>query len=166
MLRKLMRTSPDISAMVMRVALGVVMFPHGAQKVLGWYGGQGLQETLQGFSLRLGIPAPLAWLDIVAEFVGPILLVVGLFGRVAALGIACVMAVAIALVHLPNGFFMNWQGNQVGEGIEYHILALALAVGVMIKGSGLWSLDRSLSKNGHHHVEAHHVPAEEPRHAA
>src|SRR5262245_37666531 len=141
MLRSVVRTPPDFTPMLMRVALGVVMFPHGAQKVLGWFGGPGLAASLQGFA-KLGIPTPLAWLDLVAEFVGSILLVLGLFGRVAAFGIACVMCVAIALVHLPNGFFMNWTGRQAGEGIEYHLLALALATGVIVRGSGLWSLDR------------------------
>jgi putative oxidoreductase len=86
-----------------------------------------------------------AWLAILAEFLGAIGLFVGLLGRIAALGILSNMAVAIALVHSKNGFFMNWQGNKTGEGFEYHILAIAIALVIIIRGSGLWSLDRVVS---------------------
>ena len=129
-----------------RLALGLVMFPHGAQKMLGWFGGNGFTATI-GFFTGQGIPAPLAFLDIVAEFFGSLGLIVGLLGRVAAFGNFCVMVVAILAVHLPNGFFMNWSGQQAGEGFEYHLLAIALALVVMIGGSGAMSFDRALTED-------------------
>jgi len=115
------------------------MFPHGLQKVLGF------SATMQAFTQQMGIPAVLAFLAIAVEFLGPLALVLGLAGRVAAAGIAVNMAVAALMVHLQNGFFMNWFGNQKGEGFEYHLLAIALALVVVIRGSGAWSLDRRLS---------------------
>ena len=145
MLKKLMHTDDDIGAFIARVMLGLVMFPHGAQKVLGWYGGLGITGTLNGFA-GMGMPKPVAALVIAAEFLGSIGLMVGLLGRVAALGIVGLMTGAIVIVHAHNGFFMNWFGNQKGEGFEYHLLALGLAVIVLLKGSGRWSLDRALSK--------------------
>jgi len=123
MLRKLISTDADFGALVLRLTLAVVMFPHGAQKVLGWFGGYGFEGTMQFFTQTMGVPAGLALLAIAAEFLGPLGLAVGLLGRVAALGIVSVMAVAVATVHWPNGFFMNWSGTQPGEGFEYHILA-------------------------------------------
>jgi putative oxidoreductase len=116
------------------------MFPHGAQKALGWFGGYGLKGTLEFFR-KSGIPSLLAVLAIMAEFLGPLGLAVGLLTRVAALGIAAVMLGAILTVHWPHGFFMNWYGNQQGEGLEYHLLAIGLAVALVLNGAGMWSLD-------------------------
>ncbi|MFZ0864914.1 MAG: DoxX family protein, partial [Candidatus Sulfotelmatobacter sp.] len=90
--------------------------------------------------------APLALLAIAAEFFGGLGLLAGLLSRVAALGIACNMIVAIAMVHAQNGFFMNWFGKQQGEGIEYHLLVLALALTIIIRGGGAFSVDRLLSR--------------------
>jgi putative oxidoreductase len=131
-----------------RLGLGIVMFPHGAQKALGWFGGNGFSGTVQFFTQNMGVPLPLALLAIAAEFLGSLGLIVGLLGRVAALGIAAVMLVAIATVNLANGFFMNWGGNQAGEGFEYHLLALAMAIAVIIGGSGALSIDRALTNDG------------------
>lgn len=142
----LLATRDDVTLSIARLALGIVMFPHGAQKVLGWFGGPGFNGTLQFLHGMMHIPTPIAVLDPIAEFFGAIGLILGLFGRVAAFGIACVMATAVALVHYPNGFFMNWTGQQHGEGIEYHVLAIALALIVMIGGSGAWSVDRALTE--------------------
>jgi putative oxidoreductase len=146
LLARLVRTDADAGPLVARVVLGAVMFPHGAQKVLGWFGGAGLEATMDGFTTKLGIPAPLAALAIAAEFLGAIGLVLGAFSRVAAFGVASVMAVAAVLVHAKTGFFMNWFGTQAGEGIEYHLLALGLALVVMWKGAGAFSLDRMLTR--------------------
>jgi putative oxidoreductase len=121
------------------------MFPHGAQKVLGWFGGQGLSATMDAFTQQMHIPAPLAVLAIAAEFLGSIGLIVGCLSRVAALGIATNMVVAILTVHKANGFFMNWYGNQKGEGFEYHLLAIGLALIVIIYGAGVASLDAIIS---------------------
>jgi putative oxidoreductase len=146
MFKKLIQTDDDVSRLLMRVLLGIVFFPHGAQKLLGWFGGGGFSATMSMFMDKMGIPAVLAFLAIMAESVGAVALIAGFLTRIAALGIATNMTVAIFMVHLPNGFFMNWFGNQKGEGYEYHILAIALAVALIIKGGGKWSIDRLMSK--------------------
>ncbi len=144
MLRKLLQTSNDPVLTIVRLVLGVVFFAHGAQKMLGWFGGYGFSGTL-GFFEHSGIPAVFAFLAIVAEFFGGIGLLLGLLSRVAAFGITCNMLVAIATVHARNGFFMNWTGLQKGEGFEYHLLALAITFLIMVRGAGALSLDHLLS---------------------
>ncbi len=141
LLDRAIRTTADTTPLVARVALGAVMFPHGAQKALGWFGGYGLSGTMGFFTGQMGIPAPFAAAAIAAEFLGAIGLVTGTLSRVAAFGIACVMAVAVLTVHLKAGFFMNWSGAQAGEGFEYHLLAIGLALIVMLKGGGKYSVD-------------------------
>jgi len=128
---------------ILRITLAVVIFPHGAQKVLGWFGGHGFKGTMKYFT-DSGIPAVFALLAIAAEFLGSLGLAVGLLTRVAAFGIACVMVVAIVTVHWQHGFFMNWYGNQKGEGFEYHLLVLGIAITLITVGAGAWSLDGSL----------------------
>ena len=141
----LFQTDDTIVPLILRLMLAIVMFPHGAQKALGWFGGHGLRGTL-GFFGSQGIPLPLGLLAIAAEFLGPIGLALGLLTRVAAFGIACVMVVAIATVHWKVGFFMNWSGTQKGEGYEYHLLALGVALALIVSGAGLWSLDAMLAR--------------------
>lgn len=145
-LQLLTRTNDNLAPAVARLTLGLVMFPHGAQKALGWFGGYGYSGTMGFFTGTMHIPAVFAFLAIAAEFAGSIALIAGLFSRVAAFGIAAVMAVAIATVHLGYGFFMNWYGNQKGEGYEYHLLALGLALIVMIHGGGKASLDTLIAR--------------------
>ena len=145
MLGLLLPTDGIVVPLVLRLALAVVIFPHGAQKALGWFGGHGFKATMVYFT-RSGIPAPLALLAIAAEFLGPLGLALGLLTRVAAFGIACVMLVAIFKVHRPHGFFMNWSGEQKGEGFEFHLLALGLAVAVIVGGGGTWSLGALLAR--------------------
>jgi putative oxidoreductase len=130
----------------LRILLGIVFFPHGAQKLLGWFGGNGFSVTMGFFTAKMGIPAVLAFLAIMAESVGAVALMAGFLTRIAALGIATNMVVAIFMVHLPYGFFMNWFGNKQGEGFEFHILAIAIAVALIIKGGGKWSIDNVFSK--------------------
>jgi putative oxidoreductase len=145
MFRKLINTTNDPAITVLRLFFGVVFFVHGAQKTLGWFGGYGFSGTMGFFTQQAHIPAALAFLAICAEFLGGIGLLLGLLGRVAAFGIACNMVVAIAMVHRHFGFFANWYGTQKGEGYEYHLLAIAIALAIMIKGSGAFSVDRALS---------------------
>jgi putative oxidoreductase len=146
MFRKLMNTSDDLAVTILRLFLGVVFFAHGAQKALGWFGGYGFSGTMGFFTHQAHIPAVFAFLAICAEFLGSIGLLLGLLGRVAAFGIACNMVVAIAMVHRQFGLFANWSGTQKGEGYEYHLLAIAIALAIMIKGSGALSVDRAFSK--------------------
>jgi len=145
MFYRLIRTDNDPAALIMRLALGLVIFPHGAQKVLGWWGGYGAAATIQGFS-NTGIPAVLAVLVLAAEFAGSLGLIVGFLTRVAAFGVGCVMLGATLLVHLRVGFFMNWAGTQKGEGFEYHILALGLVIALLIKGGGALSIDGAITR--------------------
>jgi putative oxidoreductase len=146
MFRKLMNTTDDLAITIPRLALGVVFFAHGAQKALGWFGGYGFGATMGFFTQQMHIPAAFAFLAICAEFLGGIGLLLGLLGRVAAFGIACDMVVAVWMVHRHFGLFANWSGLQKGEGYEYHVLAIAIALVIMIKGSGALSVDRALSK--------------------
>jgi putative oxidoreductase len=145
MFRKFLATSDDWTLTLLRLVLGVVFFAHGAQKMLGWFGGYGFSGTMAYFT-HSGIPAPLAFLAIAAEFFGGLGLVVGLLSRIAAFGIVVNMVVAVLTVHLPNGFFMNWSGAQKGEGFEYHLLAIALGIAILVGGAGAVSMDRALSR--------------------
>jgi putative oxidoreductase len=145
MFRKLLSTSDDWTLTLLRLFMGVIFFAHGAQKALGWFGGYGFSGTMGFFTNMMHIPAPLAFLAICAEFLGGMGLLVGLLGRVAAFGITCNMLVAVLLVHSKVGFFMNWTGQQKGEGFEYHLLAIAVAIVLMVKGSGAFSIDRAFT---------------------
>jgi putative oxidoreductase len=140
----LLQTDSGVTGLILRLTLTAVMFPHGAQKALGWFGGHGFKGTMKYFT-DSGIPTGFALLAIAAEFLGSLGFAVGLLTRVAAFGIACVMLVAIITVHWPHGFFINWYGNQKGEGIEYHLLALGIAITLIIVGAGTWSLDGALA---------------------
>ena len=139
------RTTQDLSLTTLRLVLGVVFFAHGAQKMLGWFGGAGFHGTI-GMFTHNGMPTGLALLIIATEFFGSLGLVFGFLTRIAALGVGGLMIGAIFMVHLPNGFFMNWMGNQKGEGYEFHLLALAIAATLLLRGAGAFSIDRALSK--------------------
>jgi putative oxidoreductase len=145
-MKRLMSTSNDVVLTTLRLVLGVVYFAHGAQKLLGWFGGYGFHGTM-GFFTHMGMPAPVAFLVICTEFFGGLGLIVGLLTRIAALGIGVEMIGAIFMVHMANGFFMNWAGNQKGEGFEYHLLAIAMCAALLLRGAGAFSLDRTLSKS-------------------
>jgi putative oxidoreductase len=145
MLKALFKTPDDVVPLILRVLLGAVFFPHGAQKVLGWFGGHGFSATMAAFTGQMHIPALFAFLAIAAEFAGSLALIAGFFTRVAAFGIAAVMAVAMT-IHWRNGFFMNWSGTQAGEGFEYHLMAAGIALVLIIRGGGKWSLDTAIEK--------------------
>lgn len=146
MFRKLIHTSPDPVATLLRLTLGIVMLPHGLQKTVGLFGGYGWSGTMGFFTQQLHIPALFAALAILAEFAGSLGLITGTLTRVAAFGIFSNMVVAVAMVHSKVGFFMNWFGGQQGEGYEYHLLAIGLAIAVMIRGGGAASVDGVLSR--------------------
>jgi putative oxidoreductase len=147
MLKRLIQTDQDYALTISRVVLGVIFFAHGSQLMLGWFGGYGLTGSMQFFTRQLGIPAVFAFLAISGQFFGGIMLIAGLAGRAAALAIICNMAVAVIKVHWQFGLFMNWFGAQKGEGFEYHLLAIALGLAVMLRGSGAFSADRLLFKS-------------------
>lgn len=139
MFKKLIQTSDDIILSILRVVLGIVFIAHGVPKLTGFSG------TMDFFTMQLGIPALFAFLAIMAEGLGGFGLVSGLLTRIAAFGIAVNMVVAVFMLHLQHGFFMNWFGNQKGEGYEYHLLVVAIAVALMVRGGGKWSLDNMIA---------------------
>ncbi|UQA57746.1 DoxX family protein [Polyangium aurulentum] len=135
------RTDRSSVNLALRVTLGLVMFPHGAQKLLGWFGGPGFSGTMGFFTSQAGVPAPIAFLVIMAESIGALMLIVGAGTRLAAVGIFSVMVGAVAMQHWQHGFFMNWFGNKAGEGFEYHLLVLAIAGVLAVVGAGRLSVD-------------------------
>ena len=139
----LLHTEDDFGLFIARIALGIVVLPHGLQKLLGLFGGAGFSGTIE-FFVGSGLPAAVAILIIIGESFGAVGLILGFLSRLAAFGITLIMLGAIFMVHLQNGFFMNWQGNQTGEGFEFHLLALGLSLVVLIKGGGKWSVDRAI----------------------
>jgi putative oxidoreductase len=145
MFKKLVHTNNDVAIMVIRIMLGLVFFPHGMQKLTTMFGGYGFTGTMGFFTDKLGVPAVFAFLAIMAEGAGWLGLVTGFLTRIAAFGIGVNMAVAVYLLHWQNGFFMNWFGNQKGEGFEYHLLVIAMVIALIIKGGGALSVDKVLT---------------------
>jgi putative oxidoreductase len=154
MIRKLIATDNDTATAILRLVLGVIFFAHGAQKMLGWFGGYGFTGTMGFFTGAMHIPAVFAFLAIAAEFFGGLGLIFGLLTRIASLGIFCNMIVAVAMIHGQFGFFMNWTGAQKGEGYEYHLLVLATTAFLMIRGAGAVSFDRLLSSRPNDQLKA------------
>lgn len=147
MIRNLLRTPDDKVLTLLRIVLAVVVFPHGAQKMLGWFGGFGPAGTLGFLTGQLHIPYAIALLVFVGEFFAPIALFFGFLGRLSALAIAIDFATVALMVHLKNGFFMNWGGQPGGEGIEFFILAVGIALALVVRGSGAWSIDRLIARD-------------------
>jgi putative oxidoreductase len=146
MWRNIIRTADDKVLTLLRLVLAIVVFPHGAQKMLGWFGGFGFSGTMGFLTQQMHIPAPLALLVFAAEFFAPIGLFFGFLGRIAALGIAIDFTVVALKAHIQNGFFMNWGGQPRGEGFEFFILAVGIAIAIVIRGSGAFSIDRMLTR--------------------
>ncbi len=144
---RLLATSSGASGPILRLGLALVLFPHGAQKLLGWFGGYGWSGTMGFLTGKIGLPSPIAALVILIEALGPVFLLLGLLTRPVALGVIAIMVGAIATVHAPNGFFMNWSGAQQGEGFEYHLLVIAMALVLLVGGGGAFSADRKLTSN-------------------
>jgi putative oxidoreductase len=138
-------TTESVTPTLLRLALGGVIFGHGLQKVFGWFGGYGIEGTL-GFFKSLGMPSALGALVILSDFVGSLALVAGLATRFSAAAAFAVMLGAMLLVHWPNGFFMNWGGAAHGEGYEFHLLAMAMAISLVLSGGGRASLDGWLAR--------------------
>jgi putative oxidoreductase len=134
------------SSFILRVVLGLVMFPHGAQKMLGWYGGFGFTGTMGFFTDTMHLPWIVAVLVIVGEFFGSLGLLAGLLTRFTAASLAVIMVGAIVTTHVPHGFFMNWFGKQAGEGYEYHLLVIGMCAALLTSGAGRWSVDGAIAK--------------------
>lgn len=143
--RMLFRTSNDLTLTIARIVLALVFLGHGTQKMFGWFGGPGFSRAIEIFDQTMGIPPALTVLAMVAEVFGGLGLLVGLLTRIAALGVLVVMIVAPFANGLYVRFFMNWQGRNPGEGYEYHLLAIALILVVLVHGAGAASLDRIIA---------------------
>ena len=158
MLKPLFKTTNDVVPFILRVLLGAVFFSHGLQKMRGWFGGQGLSTTADLFTQHLHVPILYAFLSIATEFIGSLALITGCLTRLAALGFATLMLVAIATVQWEHGIFMNWFGARKGGGIDYPVLAIGIALALFIKGGGKWALDTGLAR-----LPSGESPAQNPR---
>lgn len=142
----LFQTDDRCSGLIIRVTLALVMFPHGAQKLLGWFGGHGFEGTIGAFTQQMGIPWLIAFLVIIGQSLGAVALALGFLTRFSAASIGGIMVGAIAMVHWPHGFFMNWFGQQAGEGFEYHLLMIGMALALVVSGGGKWSIDGGIGR--------------------
>jgi putative oxidoreductase len=145
-MKTLFQTDEAWSSLILRVMLGLVLFPHGAQKLLGWYGGFGFSGTLGFFTGTMHLPWIVAFLIIIGESFGSLGLLMGFLTRFTAASVTVIMLGAVAMVHWPNGFFMNWFGKQAGEGFEYHLLVIGMSLALLIAGGGKWSVDGAIAK--------------------
>ena len=141
MIQLVTATQAEWTGLILRLALAAMILPHGAQKLLGWFGGYGFKGTMQYFTGTAGLPAIIAFLVIMGESVGGVLLLAGVGTRVAALWVGAIMLGAMLTVHWQNGFFMNWFGANKGEGIEFFLLALGIVAALVISGGGKFSVD-------------------------
>ena len=147
-MRRILETNPEsTSALVARLFLAVVVFPHGAQKMLGWFGGNGFPGSINFLTQGAGLPWIIGFLELIIEFFAPLFLVPGFLTRVAAFAIGVEFTGVVLKAHINNGFFMNWAGTQKGEGIEYFIILLGVALALIIAGGGKASVDAALVKS-------------------
>ncbi|WP_027391835.1 DoxX family protein [Aquimarina latercula] len=146
LIKKLLKTHPNIGFSIARLTLGLVIFPHGAQKLLGFFGGYGYSATMEALTTQMGLPSIVAVSVIMIEFFGAISLIIGIFSRFWAISLAGMFLGIIFTAQLEHGFFMNWFGNQAGEGYEYSLLIIGLALTIIIHGSGKYSIDHLISK--------------------
>lgn len=146
-LSRVFATDTSVASTILRVVLALVMFPHGAQKLLGWFGGYGFSGTMSFLTDQIGMPWFAAFAVVLLEFFGPLLLLLGLGTRFIGASFAAIMVGAIATVHLSHGFFMNWSGQQSGEGFEYHLLVIGIGLALALTGAGRWSLDGKLTNS-------------------
>ncbi len=145
-MKKIFKTNENSAVTVLRIVLGIVLFPHGAQKLLGWFGGYGFEGTMGFLTGTAGLPWILAFLVIMIEFFGALALILGFATRIVSFAVILLFAGIVFTSHLQNGFFMNWSGQLQGEGFEYHLLVIGIALTLLINGSGKWALDRLILK--------------------
>jgi len=160
------QTDDRWSGLIVRITLALVMFPHGAQKLLGWFGGNGFEGTMGFFTQQMGMPWLIAFLVIIGESLGALALAAGFLTRFSAASLSIIMLGAIAMVHWPHGFFMNWFGQQAGEGFEFHLLVIGMALALVANGGGKWSVDGLIAQRLNGHVETETSPAQKRTTAA
>ncbi len=145
MLNKITNTRNGLDLTLLRLALGGVLFAHGAQKMLGWFGGGGFNATINGFGQYMHISAPVAVMVIFIEFFGSLLIITGAFTRIAALAVFGLFIGIVLFTH-TGSFFMNWGGDAKGEGLEYFLLIYGMALALIVGGAGRFSVDGKLSE--------------------
>ena len=145
-MKKIFQTNESNASTIIRIVLGVILFPHGAQKMLGWFGGYGFNGTMEFLTGTAGLPWILAFLVIAIEFFGAIALIFGFATRIVSVGIISLFTGIIVTSHFQNGFFMNWYGNGKGEGYEFHLLIIGIAIALLVSGAGKWSIDHALQQ--------------------
>ncbi len=146
-MKLLLQTDAVWSSAILRITAGMVMFPHGAQKLLGWYGGHGFSGTMGFFTETLGLAWIIALLVILGESLGAVALIAGFMTRFVSGSLAIIMVGAVAIAHWDHGFFMNWFGQQQGEGFEFHLLIIGMCMALVFSGGGKWSVDRAISES-------------------
>jgi len=146
-MKKIFTTNENHTATIIRIVLGVILFPHGAQKLLGWFGGYGFNGTMGFLTGAVGLPWILALLVILIEFFGAIALIFGFATRIVAVGIISLFTGIVLTSHIQNGFFMNWSSNTKGEGYEFHLLIIGIAIALLFSGAGKWSVDYAIHRN-------------------
>jgi putative oxidoreductase len=139
-------TTGDWAGLILRVLLGAIMLPHGAQKLLGWFGGYGFTQTMRFFTDFMKLPWIVGCAVIAIEFFGAAALIVGLASRIWAFALLIIMIGAIATTNFKHGLFMNWFNTQQGEGYEYHLLVIGICLVILLIGSGRYSLDALILK--------------------
>ena len=145
-MKKIFATNENSSATIIRIVLGLILFPHGAQKLLGWFGGYGFSGTMGYLTGSAGLPWIIGFLVIIIEFFGALALIFGFATRIVSIGLIALFAGIVFTGHLDNGFFMNWSGQQKGEGYEYHLLVIGMALSLLVSGAGKWSADYEIQK--------------------
>ncbi|MGD9852842.1 MAG: DoxX family protein [Nitrospirales bacterium] len=145
-MNSLFQTEDRWAPFILRIMLALVIFPHGAQKLLGWFGGNGFEGTMGFFTQQMGLPWVIAFLVIMGESIGALALAAGFLTRFTAASLGIIMLGAIATVHWPNGFFMNWFGAQAGEGFEFHLLVIGMGLSLMMTGAGKCSVDQVIGR--------------------
>ncbi|KAB2918203.1 MAG: DoxX family protein [Bacteroidetes bacterium] len=144
MMEQFFSSQNNWAGLLLRVTIAVVLFPHGAQKLLGWFGGFGFDGTMQYFTQTVKLPYIIGLLVILIEFFAPIALVLGVGSKILAAVIAILFVGIMLTSHLNFGFFMNWMGNQAGEGLEYFLLAIGASLALMLNGSGKFAIDNMI----------------------
>jgi putative oxidoreductase len=148
-MKKLLATNPNNwTALITRLALGITVFPHGAQKLFGWFGGYGFNGTMGFLTGQMHLPWIIGVLVILIESIGALFLIFGFATRIAAFAIIVNFLGVLFTSVINNGFFMNWgmQPNK-GEGFEYLILLFGLALVALISGGGKASIDSAIVNN-------------------
>jgi putative oxidoreductase len=158
MFKKIFKTSEsDLISLFLRIVLAIEIFPHGMAKLVGWYGGDGFEQTMKYFTDVVGLPYPLSFIIIIVESFGTLLLVTGLGVRIISALLAFIMMGAVLLEHGKFGFLMNWSGQQQGEGFQFHLLIFSIAICLLAKGAGKWSFDAALNKRKTISIASHNL---------